>query len=41
MSKHVHLALLILIGSPELQFPASTTNTTFYGENVEVWGIKK
>lgn len=36
VSKCVCLALLILIGSPELQLPASATKITFYGQYVEV-----
>lgn len=41
VSKCVHLALLMLIGSPELRLPASTADTTFYGDYEEVGAIKK
>lgn len=40
-SKHIHLVLLLLIGFFDLQMPASTTNSAFYGEHVGHWGIKR
>lgn len=41
LSKCVHLVLLLLIGSFDLQLPASTTNSAFYGEWIEDRSIKR